>query len=188
VTFTGIAFQHCANPQGDGGALSAVGSSITVSQCSFMNCSASNGGAVSLSGDSSNSFLHVHNSSFSHNWAIASALECARSRLPDAPCSTWGGAIAAFEVYDVRISLCNLTENVAVGNVPLKSPQYSKSKNAVAGGGCVSVLFRGNSSGAAFSAVNNTFSRCKVQLSSSKNVLVGNGTLRPAYLLSSAIL
>ena len=38
VTITGVTFQHCSNAKGNGGAVSAVDSSVAVSQCSFVNC------------------------------------------------------------------------------------------------------------------------------------------------------
>ena len=40
VTITGISFENCLNPNSNGGAVSASGSNVVVSHCSFINCSA----------------------------------------------------------------------------------------------------------------------------------------------------
>jgi hypothetical protein len=39
VTITGVTFKHCSNADGNGGAVSAVGSSVAVSRSCFINCS-----------------------------------------------------------------------------------------------------------------------------------------------------
>lgn len=87
----------------------------------------------------------------------------------------WGGAVAAFEMSNVSVTGCSMVENSALAAVPVQSQQYGKSQNAVAGGGCVSVLFRGNSSACTVRISGNTFLHCTVHVSSAKNILVGNG-------------
>jgi len=63
--------------------------------------------------------------------------------------------------------------------VPIDSGQFQKSRNAVAGGGCVSVLFYGNASGSAVHISDNSFTECAVQVLNTGNVTVGNG----AYMM-----
>ncbi len=177
VTFTGITFQNCFNIDGSGGALSANDSNVTVLHCSFIKCSAANGGAVSASGPGRGLFLHIHNSNFTRNTAIGGLIGCPRGSKSSQPCSTWGGAVAAFDVVNVSVTRCTMVDNHAAASVPLDAPQRNKSQNAVAGGGCVSVLFMGNSSGAALHFSGNTFLQCTVDVSNSKDVKikVGNG-------------
>ncbi len=171
VTITGVSFQNCSNVNGDGGAVSAVDSSVTVSQCRFIGCRAANGGAVSASG-SSGLFLHIHNSNFSGNSAIG-GIGCPTGTRSSEPCSTWGGAVAAFEISNVSVTRCIMDENSAVA----VEPKDSSRSNAVAGGGCLSVLFRGNSSASAVRLVDNSFLRCKVDVSNTsfRKLSVGNG-------------
>ena len=175
VAFTGVTFQHCSNPNGNGGAVSAVDSSVTVSQCRFMNCSAANGGAISATGQGTGLSLRVQNSDFSSNTAIGGLIGCPAGSQSSEPCSTWGGAVAAFEIANVSVTGCTMTENSAVAAVPAASPQNDRSRNAVAGGGCVSVLFRGNSSASTLHISGNSFLRCSSVVSSSRNIRVGNG-------------
>jgi hypothetical protein len=177
VTFVGIIFQHCSNSNSSGGAVTAVYSNVTVSQCSFFNCSAANGGALSATGHGGDLYLDVKNSSFSHNAAIGGLIGCPTGELSSEPCSTWGGAVAAFEMPRVSITGCTMAENNAVAIVPLESQQNASSRNAVAGGGCVSVLFRGNSSASTMLISDNLFQRCNVDVSNSStnNIIVGNG-------------
>jgi hypothetical protein len=68
-----------------------------------------------------------------------------------------------------------MAQSSAAAAVPVESPQSSLSRNAVVGGGCMSVLFRGNSSGSAVQVSGNSFRQCTVHVSSASNVLVGNG-------------
>jgi len=175
VTFTGITFQNCFNIDGSGGALSANNSSVTVLHCSFIKCNAANGGAVSASGPGPGLFLHIHNSNFTRNTAIGSLVGCPRGSRSSQPCSTWGGAVAAFDIVNVSLTRCTMADNHAAARVPVDAPQHEKSQNAVAGGGCVSVLFLGNSSGSALHFSGNTFLQCTVEVSNSKDVKVGNG-------------
>jgi hypothetical protein len=177
VTITGVTFQHCSNSNGNGGAVSAVDSSVAVSQCSFVNCSAANGGAVSASGQGRGTFLHVQNSNFSGNAAVGGLIGCPTGGQSSEPCSTWGGAIAAFEILNVSVTGCSMTDNTAVADVPIASLQSVSSRNAVAGGGCVSVLFRGNCSAFVLHTSGNSFLRCTVHVSRSRNIAVGNGML-----------
>jgi hypothetical protein len=177
VTFTGITFQNCSNINGNGGALSAKNSSVTVLQCHFINCSAANGGAVSASGPAHGLFLHVLNSSFSRNVANGGLIGCPSGPRSGEPCSTWGGAVAAFDMANVSVTGCTMAKNQALAIVPADSQQYSRSQNAVAGGGCVSVLFFGNSSGSVLRFSSNTFVECTVDTSESRRVSVGNGTV-----------
>jgi hypothetical protein len=187
VTFTGITFQNCNNAKGNGGALSAMGSSVVVSQCRFVNCSAANGGAVSASGPGRGLFLLIHNSNFTHNTAIGGSVGCPCDSRSNEPCSTWGGAVAAFDVGNISVTGCTMAENHAHAVVPVGSPQHNKSQNAVAGGGCVSVLFPGNSSGSALLFSGNTFMKCTVDVSWSKGIIVGNGNVHCLLIASSYI-
>jgi len=172
VTITGVTFQSCSNPTSNGGAVSARGSSIVVSQCSFINCSAASGGAMSVTGSSGVLFLNVQSSNFTANSANGGgSASCPAD--PTQPCSTWGGAIAAFEMSNVTIGGCTMIGNTAQAYVPTQSQQFSASRNAVAGGGCVSVLFSGNSSGANVKFSGSTFLSCTVTVGT--NVYVGNG-------------
>ncbi len=177
VTFTDITFQSCSNMNGNGGAVSAVGSSVTVSHCVFVNCSAANGGAVSATARDRSVFLNVQNSTFAHNSAFGGLIACPDENESGSsqPCSTWGGSIAAFEVYNVTVTDCTMAQSSAVAAIPVDSPQSILSKNAVAGGGCVSLLFRGNSSGSAVQVNGNLFRQCTVHISRASNVFVGNG-------------
>jgi hypothetical protein len=70
-----------------------------------------------------------------------------------------------------------MADNSAVAVVPSDSPQSVLSSNAVAGGGCVSLLFRGNSSASTLRVINNSFVRCGVDVSGSRNIAVGNGSV-----------
>jgi hypothetical protein len=175
VTFTGITFQHCHNTNSNGGAVSAVDSNVTVSNCSFFNCSAANGGAVAATSRGGDMFLDVRNSSFTRNAAIGGGIGCPSDARSSEPCSTWGGAVAAFEIRNVSVSGCKMVENSAVAVVPAGSSQYNASRNAVAGGGCVSVVFSGNSSASTMHFSDNSFAHCTVHVSSSNNIFVGNG-------------
>lgn len=92
------------------------------------------------------------------------------------PCSSWGGAIAAFEMFNVTINDCQMTENnVRAFLPPSSSLMRRSSSNSVSGGGCLSVLFRGNASGSAVYISGNTFEGCTVNVSGSDNIAVGNG-------------
>jgi hypothetical protein len=181
VFITGVTFQSCSNPASNGGAVSATGSSVVVSHCSFIDCSAPSGGAISVTSRDTASFLVVQNSTFTRNRATGGLAGCPEDRSQ--PCSTWGGAIAAFEMFNVSISGCKMTDTRADAFVPQSSlfPRISRSSsNAVAGGGCVSVLFRGNASGSSVHISGNSFVGCVVVVSSptvpgSGTILVGNG-------------
>jgi hypothetical protein len=175
VAFTGVTFQHCSNPNGNGGAVSSVDSSVTVSQCGFVNCSAANGGAISATGPGTALSLRVQNSDFRSNTAIGGLIGCPAGSQSSEPCSTWGGAVAAFDIANVSVTGCSMIENSAVAAVPASSPQNVGSRNAVAGGGCVSVLFRGNSSASTLLISGNSFLRCAVHVS--RSIRVGNGTV-----------
>jgi hypothetical protein len=175
VTITGVTFQNCANPTFSGGAVSATGSSVAVSQCSFINCSAASGGALSVSGPGAGLFLSVQNSSFTHNSANGALSGCPADASQ--PCASWGGAVAAFEMLNVSISGCTMIQNSALAFVPTSASQYRASRSAVAGGGCVSVLFLGNASGSSVVVSGNTFLQCTVTVAGSNNVNVGNGML-----------
>jgi hypothetical protein len=187
VTFADIAFQSCSNMNGNGGAVSAVDSSVTVSHCLFVNCSAANGGAVSATARDRSVFLNVQNSDFTRNSAVGGLIACPNESGSSQPCSTWGGSIATFEVYNVTVTGCTMAQSSAVAAVPVDSPQSSLSRNAVAGGGCVSVLFRGNSSGSTVQVSGNSFRQCTVHISSASNALVGNGNLVWRAVFSPAV-
>jgi hypothetical protein len=173
VTIIGVTFRSCSNPTSNGGAVSASGSSVAVSQCSFFNCSAASGGAMSATGPGTGLFLSIQNSTFNRNSANGGLSGCPADTAQ--PCATWGGAIAAFEMLNVSISGCNMIENSAQASVPTTSQQYNASQNAVAGGGCVSVVFSGNSSGSVVNVSGSTFLLCAVAVAARNNVNVGNG-------------
>ena len=170
---TGISFQSCSNPTSYGGALSASGSSVLVSQCSFINCSAASGGAISVIGPGDGLFLAVQSSNFTGNSANGGSVGCPEDAA--LPCSAWGGAIAAFEIFNVTIKGCTMVSNRVDAQVPIDSGQYQKSRNAVAGGGGLSVLFNGNASGSSIDISGNNFTECTVDVSSDGTVFVGNG-------------
>ena len=120
-------------------------------------------------------FLRVENSNYSGNTAVGGLIGCPTGSQSSEPCSTWGGAIAVFEILNVSVTGCSMTDNTAVADVPAASPQTFLSRNAVAGGGCVSVLFRGNCSAFVLYMSGNSFLRCTVDVSRSRNIVVGNG-------------
>jgi hypothetical protein len=122
VSITGVAFQACSNPNATGGAVSANGSSVAVTQCSFVNCSAASGGAMSVSGPGSGLYLSVQNSSFTANSANGGLAACPADATQ--PCSTWGGAVAAFGILNVTVSGCRMGNNTAQAYVPTSAPQY----------------------------------------------------------------
>jgi hypothetical protein len=183
INITGVTFQACSNPNATGGAVSAKGSSVVVSQCIFMNCSAASGGAMSVSGPGGGLYLSVQNSNFSGNSANGGLTSCPANAMQ--PCSTWGGAVAAFEMLNVTVSGCRMVNNTAQASVPTAAFQYKPvytsfyysigGGSAVAGGGCVSVVFSGNASGSIVHVSDNTFLHCKVTLSGNNGVFVGNG-------------
>jgi hypothetical protein len=179
VLISGISFQHCLNPNLNGGAVSAVGSSIAVFSCSFVNCSAASGGAIAVmssSGPLHGSSLVVTNSSFIGNSAKGGLSGCPSDTTQShMPCSTWGGAVAAFDILNVTVSGCKMHSNSARAVVPDLFLHKSASRNAVSGGGCVSLLFYGNTSGSVVHFTENTFEQCTVEVSSDANVFVGNG-------------
>ena len=166
VTITGVTFQDCRNPSGHGGAVSAIGSSIVVSQCSFTRCSAASGGAISATGPDKGLFLSIQNSTFRDNTAYGMPEDCP-STPTQQPCSTWGGAIAVFEMFNVAVSGCDFSKNEAFAYVP------QDITSSVAGGGCVSILFRGNATGSRVRISDNQFLDCKVYVVDS--IYRGNG-------------
>jgi hypothetical protein len=172
VTFVGVSFQNCSDPTSIGGAITARGSSVAVSQCSFTGCSAASGGAVSVTGPGSGLFLSVQNSNFSYNSAYGTLTNCP-SNPTQQPCSTWGGAIATFEIFNVSISDCRMVDNKAVAIAPIPLDSTS----SIAGGGCVSVLFRGNASGSSVRILGSTFLRCTVDVAT--DISRGNGMYEP---------
>jgi hypothetical protein len=178
VIITGVTFQNCPNPSSNGGAISASGSSLVVSHCSFTACSAASGGAISVTGHHTAVFLSIQNSSFTRNRAVGGLAGCPTDLK--LPCSTWGGAIAVFEMLNVTVSGCTMTENNALAFVPPPSSELSRSSsNAVAGGGCLSVLFRGNTSGPGMRISGNTFVGCTVDVSAAVNgIMIGNGVCK----------
>jgi hypothetical protein len=178
ITFSGVTFKNCFNLNSNGGAVSAVGSSIHVTRCSFIKCSAPSGGAISVAGPGNDLFLKVLNSSFLSNSAKGGLSAC--PPVATQPCSVWGGAIAAFDILNVTISGCTMEANNAQAFVvPNGAKQTSASSNVVAGGGCVSLLFFGNTSRSTVFISGNTFLRCAVNVGTgsvaSSNVLLGNG-------------
>mgnify|MGYP000619047344 CR=1 FL=1 len=121
VTITGISFENCFNPNSNGGAVSAFDSNVEVSRCSFKSCSAASGGAIaarSLMGPNQGLFLTVHNSSFWGNSANGGLSGCPSDiGQPNQPCSTWGGAVAAFDMLNVTVSGCRMEANKARATV-----------------------------------------------------------------------
>jgi hypothetical protein len=188
ITFFGVTFKNCFNLNSNGGAVSAVGSSIHVTRCSFMKCSAPSGGAISVTGPGNGLFLKVLNSSFLGNSAqVTQGGLSACPNVATQPCSVWGGAIAAFDILNVTISGCTMEANNAQAIiVPNRAKQISASSNVVAGGGCVSLLFFGNTSRSTVFISGNTFLRCTVNVgtsASSNNVILGNGMNALTHLI-----
>jgi hypothetical protein len=179
VTIAGISFENCFNPNSNGGAVTAYDSNVVVSFCSFVNCSAASGGAIAAMapmGLSRGLFLHIYNSSFFGNSANGGLSGCpSDTGQHNRPCSTWGGAVATFDVSNVTISGCKMEANKARATVSTTSLQENASRNAVSGGGCVSVLFHGNTSHPVLFVSGNTFQQCVVDLLPTANVIVGNG-------------
>jgi len=186
VVITGVTFQNCHHPNSNGGAVSATASSVTVSHCTFTNCSAASGGAIYASGGAVYAagprdaiFLLVQESVFSRNSAIGGLIGCPENEA--LPCSSWGGGVSAVEVFNVSISGCRMLANTALAFVPKASRQYSvPTQSALAGGGCVSVLFSRNASGSKVHVADNVFEGCEVDVSAvdsdvTGNVAVGNG-------------
>jgi len=176
VIITGVAFQACSNPSATGGAVSANGSSVVVSQCSFINCSAASGGAMSVSGTTGcGLYLSVQNSYFSGNSANGGSASCPADAAQ--PCSTWGGAVAVFEIPNVTVSGCRMVNNTAQASKAPSASRYDRN-GVVVGGGCVSVLFSGNASGSSVCVSDNTFFQCTAVVSGNNNgVMRGNGKL-----------
>jgi hypothetical protein len=191
VNITGITFQACSNPDATGGAVSAKGSSIVVSQCSFMDCSAASGGAISASGPGGGLHLSVHNCNFTGNSANGGLASCPADATQ--PCSVWGGAVAAFEMPNVTVSGCRMVANTAHASVPMSAPQYQHNTremlggNAVGGGGCVSVLFSRNAIGPSVRIIDNTFLQCTVTLSYHNGVFHGNGVVPAACIAAHSV-
>jgi hypothetical protein len=80
-----------------------------------------------------------------------------------------------------------MVNNIAQASVPSTSLQSNSSSNAVAGGGCVSVLFSGNTSGSSVIVSSNTFAQCTVTVSAINGVRVGNGMRLHALFCSQSI-
>jgi hypothetical protein len=78
-------------------------------------------------------------------------------------------------MLNVTVSGCRMESNKARATVPTTSLQQNASRNAVSGGGCISVLFYRNASGSALSVSGNTFEQCVVDVSFTDDVRVGNG-------------
>jgi hypothetical protein len=174
VVITGVTFQSCFNPTSDGGAVSASDSNLVVSHCSFTACTAASGGAVSVTSRDTASFLVVQNSTFTRNRAIGGLTGCPEDRSQ--PCSTWGGAIAAFEMFNVSVSGCTMTDNNARAFLPPSPSLMARaSSNSVAGGGCISVLFHGNASRSAVHISGNTFVGCAVNVLGTDHIVFANG-------------
>jgi hypothetical protein len=194
VVITGVTFQNCHHPNSNGGAVSATASSVTVSHCTFTNCSAASGGAIYASGGALYAagprdaiFLVVQNSVFSRNSAVGGLIGCPENEA--LPCSSWGGGVSAVEVFNVSISGCRMLANTALAFLPKASRQYSvHTRSALAGGGCVSVLFSRNASGSKVHVADNVFDGCEVDVSDvTGNVAVGNGMMAALCRRKNAI-
>jgi hypothetical protein len=173
VAIHGVTFQNCSSVSSNGGAVSAFGSSLVLFQCHFVNCTSASGGAVSVAGPGIGLFLVIQNSSFLQNRAIGGMIGCPSDSIQ--PCSTWGGAVSVFDISNISISDCLMVGNVAKPSLPSLSPQKASSRNAIAGGGCVSILFQGNATGTSIVIHGNTFIRCQVISSEVDKIIIGNG-------------
>jgi hypothetical protein len=87
-----------------------------------------------------------------------------RARLGEAT------AAAAFDMLKVTVSGCRMEANTARATVPTTSLQQNASRNALSGGGCISVVFYGNASGSVVSISGSTFDMCVVDVSSIANL------------------
>ncbi len=147
VSISGITFQNCVNffNGGVGGAVSASGSSVNVSDCRFFNNHAQIGGAIGVTSSS----LAVSSCVFENNMAVC---------LKTAVCSSaWGGAIGTKESPSVSIIGSYFKRN----HVQLV---LSEIRTSVGGGGCISVMHKGNVSESRVTIDRNSFERCGVVL------------------------
>jgi hypothetical protein len=155
VSISGITFQNCANfdgLSGIGGAVSAIGSSVTVNDCQFFNNIAQIGGAIGVKSSS----LVVSSCVFENNIAT-----CPNAASTTTACSAWGGAIGTEESPSVSIRSNRFNSNWV--NLELKGVTNATSK-AVGGGGCISVMHRGNVSESRVTINGNALESCSVQM------------------------
>ncbi len=155
VAISGVTFRSYANfdvLNGTGGAVSASGSNLTVCGCSFFNNMAQTGGAIGVASGS----LAVSSSSFQNNTAT-----CPNAASTTKACSAWGGAIGAVEARSVLLTGSTFSSNAV--NLVLNNVTSTASQ-AVAGGGCVSVLHNFNVSESTVVMSGNVFQSCLVRM------------------------
>jgi hypothetical protein len=158
VSISGITFQNCANFEGlngirgVGGAVSASGSIVTVSDCKFFNNTAQIGGAIGVKSGS----LLVSSCVFENNMAT-----CPNAASTTTACSAWGGAIGTEESLSVSIIGNKFSSNAV--KLVLNGVTSPTSK-AVGGGGCISVMHKGNVSESRVTIDGNSLERCSVQM------------------------
>ena len=158
VSISGITFQNCANFNvvsgigGVGGAVSASGSSVTVSDCKFFNNTAQIGGAIGVKSSS----LVVSSCVFEKNTAT-----CPNASSTTTACSAWGGAIGTEESPSVSIISNRFNSNWV--NLVLNGVLSPISK-AVGGGGCISVMHNGNVSESRVRIDGNFLQSCWVRM------------------------
>jgi hypothetical protein len=155
VSISGITFQNCANfdgLSGIGGAVSAIGSSVTVNDCKFFNNTARIGGAIGVKLSS----LVVSSCDFENNTAT-----CPNAAFTTTACSAWGGAIGTEE--SPSVSIIGNRFNVNSVNLVLNNVTSATSK-AVGGGGCISVMHKGNVSESRVRIDGNSLESCSVQM------------------------
>ena len=159
VSISRITFQNCANFNvlgGVGGAISAAnGSIVTVIDCNFFNNTAQTGGAIGLASGS----LAVSSCFFQNN-----AATCPGAASAATACSAWGGAIGTIEAPSVMLTNNTFSSNAV--NLLLNTVASDTSR-AVAGGGCVSVMYSLNVSASRVTIDANVFQNCFVLMSGS---------------------
>jgi hypothetical protein len=155
VVISHLVFQNCMNlrdTDGVGGALSANSSNLNISDCFFSNNVAQVGGAIgAIFGK-----LVVSSSVFQSNTAT-----CPNSTSMSPVCSAWGGAIGTVEAQEITVIGCSFISNMV--DVVFDGVTNPNSTSA-AGGGCISVMHKGNVSESHIAIVGNTFAGCLVKM------------------------
>ena len=148
IAISSVTFINCRNQGVRGGAVNATNSSISLWNCTFANNSAVSGGALSLNLGT----LAIRACSF-----VGNSAGCPFFPNVNSTCSSWGGAIAAFETAHVDVSKSSFVSN-SVDMSMLNST--SERAIAVGGGGCISVLFQNNVTSTNLNFSGNSFLSC----------------------------
>eukprot|EP01121_Diplochlamys_sp_Union-15-3_P000620 TRINITY_DN1052_c0_g1_i1.p1 TRINITY_DN1052_c0_g1~~TRINITY_DN1052_c0_g1_i1.p1 ORF type:complete len:438 (-),score=48.20 TRINITY_DN1052_c0_g1_i1:110-1423(-) len=118
VDFEGITFRNCGNPSIDyGGAIFATVSTVTLTNCTFINCNAKNGGAIAFSTLETGypSFIHIKADGYGGSLMFRGArLEILNSTFIDNKAQT-GGAISILSGESKLINTSFNFNNASVG-------------------------------------------------------------------------